>query len=362
MDHCSTLIVSIDKILTSNYTTICQNPTYKYLIEKVLGYKDEETSLYTHLEHVFFQGVQPTKNFNIRNLKDIADRLRCVDTMLMDVGSYGIDGFPLIEVIIDDVGNLVLWEGNNRLAVCACLGISHIPVYVTNRSTRWLAFKQRLFDEYNAKKLYNPINHPDFADWEVVNQSVRFANIKQSIKKQIDPLLGKDNPYNYNIFVGGVCRVDKELTHMSVVDLCCHYGYFSHAFCRHGYSVTGVEHNAMYYEGAKYLNHYNNHFVDFVHADVHWYVKNKMEPTDITLLLNIIYHLIKDRDRCSELLTEIGKHSRILVTDYTPDKEMSIAAFKKFIKVNTGMHFVEDVYNNPVENRITMLFMKGKVL
>jgi hypothetical protein len=362
MDHCTTLIVPVEKLLSSEYKFIQHTDTYRYIIESTLGFKDDQTLLYKHLQDLFNKGISGSKLFGINSLKGIVKRLRCVDGMTNDFIKGNSSAFPLIEVIIDDMGNIVLWEGNNRAAVYAYVGMKGIPARVVNRSKRWLDFKDMLACEYSEKKLYNPIVHPDFADWDIMNQPLRFVTIRNKLTNLIEPVLGPTElPDNYNMLVGGTYRVEKELRHTSMLDLCCHYGYMSHSFRNIGYDVTGVELNRQYYYGAKYLNHYNNHYVEFINADIFWFADNIMVNTDVVLLLNIMYKIMDRTEDSIALLNKIGDFSTIFVTDYTPDKNLSMTQFKSYISKNTGMKFDSIVYFNPVNKRTTMIFLKGKV-
>jgi hypothetical protein len=84
---------------------------------------------------------------------------------------------------------------------------------------------------------------------------------------------------------------------------------------------------------------------------------------DVVLLLNIMYHFIKDKKLydCKLLLNTIGERSSLLVTDYTPNPKLSKDKFIKYVESNTGMQFVDNIYINNVEDRTTILFMKEEV-
>jgi len=278
--------------------------------------------------------------------------------MLDKIKINGIGNFPLIEIIIDDYGNLVLWEGNNRAAICSFIGLEYLPVHVMARSDRWVKFKQQLIDEYGDKRLYNPINHPDFITWNFINQPMRFDWIYDFTVgyHKAELKINDTSDVTYDMLLAGGYRKDTDIRHFSLLDLGCHYGYFSHMFADYNFDVIGIEQNKMYYEGAKYLNHYNKHFVDFINGDIFWYVSHCEKKFDVVLTLNVIYHLLKLPELCSKMLKKIGDICKLFFTDYTLDENMPIGDFKRMIMKETGFREFHSLGKNPTENREMIVF------
>lgn len=356
LEHCDTLILSIDKIYASDGTLVRESPMYKSLLELTQGINFKNTTLFKYYEQYLNNNIHPTRIFGIETTKDIENRLYLLQKLCDEIKAYGFTNVPMVEVTIDDLGRFITWEGNNRLSVCLFLGIQEINVRIVGRAKKWIDFKQQLYNEYGKQILYNPITHPDFCNWPLVNQPIRWSWIRNSIDKYLSIKTDILKPCTDDFSNNGFIKNDGEVIHKTAIDLGCHYGYFSHNLANMNYVVTGVEHNTTYCNGAKYLNYHNNHFVDFINTDICDYIEKTNNKYDIILLLNVLYHILKNSDHSLLLLKKIGEITNLFFTDYTPtDNEMNIEEYIDFLKDVTGFKICEKLGTNIVEGRVLLV-------
>lgn len=355
LTHCNTLIVPTERLLSCMGTSLRETMTHKTLVERMMGAPTEETSLYNYFHNCLDGGLHPHRFCGITTEEDIAKRIQEIERLRDEIGQSGFSAVPLIQVSIDDFGRFVVYEGNNRAAICLFLGIESLNVYVVNRSQKWLDFKQQLHDEYQKQTLYNSIPHPDFVDWDIVHYPIRFSWVKDALKKYlIKPVDVKGKPSG-DMQNGGFIRREKEYTHLRILDLGCHIGFFSHQLSQNGFDVTGIDQNAAYIAGAQYLNHYYSHFVNFRHYDINEYIGQTQEHYDGILLLNVLYHILRDREKAETTLQKIGAISSAFITDYTPeDNDMTLSEYTDYLQEVTGFTVCEELGTNLSDNRISL--------
>ena len=90
-----------------------------------------------------------------------------------------------IKVAINERGQIVITDGLHRAAAAYVLGLVHIPVEIVYRHERWQALKYALMEANGGVKLYQPIDHPDFASWPAwrVDTAARVKAIVASLPK-----------------------------------------------------------------------------------------------------------------------------------------------------------------------------------
>ena len=98
-----------------------------------------------------------------------------------------------IEVAINDRGQIVITDGLHRAAAAYAGGLAHTPVEIVYRHEQWQALKYALMEANGGVKLYQPIDHPDFASWPTwrVDTKARAKAIFASLPKS-RPLYGVD--------------------------------------------------------------------------------------------------------------------------------------------------------------------------
>jgi SAM-dependent methyltransferase len=70
-----------------------------------------------------------------------------------------------IKVAINDRGQIVITDGLHRAAAAYAVCLLPIPAEIVYRHEQWWALKYALMDLNDGVRLYQPIDHPDFASW-----------------------------------------------------------------------------------------------------------------------------------------------------------------------------------------------------
>ena len=94
-----------------------------------------------------------------------------------------------VEVRIKNDGSIKVVDGNHTVSILRHLRHRYrITVKVVEREDGWLNLKMGLYNFYGKKLLYQPVEHPDFDDWDVDRESVDRWN---AIKDAIGDIKGK---------------------------------------------------------------------------------------------------------------------------------------------------------------------------
>jgi len=136
---------------------------------------------------------------------------------LIESMRYGWDGPPIIAGI-NRRGEIVITDGWHRSAAALALGIETIPVAIHYRSDKWWEFKHAVRKLNHGCKLYQPIDHPDFAHW---------------------PVWRKDTKARIDVIAGFL----KERGRKYVNDIGCHSGAISFGLHGAGFVVHAVDSN-----------------------------------------------------------------------------------------------------------------------
>ena len=185
---------------------------------------------------------------------------------------YRPDIYGHIEVMIDDFGEIKLYEGHHRFAILRALDPSKVlDVKVIHRSERWLDFKNSIYRNCQYKKsTYQRILHPDFNDWEVhYDEGLRF----ESILKIIGDPKGK-----------------------RILDIGIQNGYFCFRLAKLGAEVTGIDNQERWVRLAEQFNlvfrtEISFHCNDFVNVLCHYHSKK----WDYGLFLNVFHWLLSQK-------------------------------------------------------------------
>ena len=112
------------------------------------------------------------------------------------VQSMALEGWKdgeRIKVAINDCGQVVITDGLHRAAAAYAALRARVPVEIVYRHERWQALKYALMEANGGVKLYQPIDHPDFASWPTwrADTAARAKTIVASLPKN-RPLYGVD--------------------------------------------------------------------------------------------------------------------------------------------------------------------------
>lgn len=202
-----------------------------------------------------------------------------------------------IEIKIGSNGELVVHDGHNRVSMLMHLRKpQEIPVVVRDRAKRWVTFKEKLYNLYDKKLLYQPMEHPDFQDW----------NLDRLSEDRLDAILGYlDNVKWKHVLDIGSCT-----------------GWFCRRFAERGAYAIGVERNRRRHELAKqsseicgfgtgnpayFCDTFENFLNDRVaHPDTVGQIR-----FDVILFLSVFHHYLR-RDveeawDAVQLISEYGK-------------------------------------------------------
>jgi len=230
--------------------------------------------------------------------KDFLERCRQLDELYKDIKNNGFktqkmlgNGEKLkhrgirevrdeISIAIGRDGNLIHYDGQNRLAITKILNLNQVPVKIYRRHKKWMKFRKKLFHyvkkEMNGRAL-EPLLHPDFGDIPSVWGNKRLEIIKKNIKMENGKLL----------------------------DMGAHWGYFCHKFEEIGFHCTAFEdlpENLYFLRKLKRAGNMNFKVIDQPTYDF----KDNLH-FDIVLMLNLSHYLLEKKERHNQFVKLLRK-------------------------------------------------------
>ena len=198
-----------------------------------------------------------------------------------------------IQVRIMNDGSYRLVDGTHTVSIIKHLKISPtVEAQVVEREQGWLELKQSLYNMYGRKLLYQPVNHPDFADWEIDRESEDRWEI---IKPYLD-VSGK-----------------------KVLDVGSNMGYFSERLTDMGAVVTGIDPNQTRVDFANILADYHEYDEDnplYLCASFETHLRDN--TYDAVLVLSLLHHYLRRgfkefcdavqliSEKCDKMILEVG--------------------------------------------------------
>ena len=192
--------------------------------------------------------------------------------------------FDEVSIHIGKDGVLYLCQGRHRLVFARLLNVESIPVNIVARHTKWYDFVKEVYEFINKSngKLINPITHVEFQYFPSIFGPETFNLIKNKIEK-------KD---------------------ARILDLYCHWGYFTHEMNNLGYNCTAYLGNKDNLPFVKKLRRSKNRDFDIITGDISSCFKNE-KGFDVVLLLG----LFNDYKSDSKTLKILGTILDNLVTN-----------------------------------------------
>lgn len=197
---------------------------------------------------------------------------------------------------IHNDGSIVLDIGTEIVARALRDNIQTIPVEIIGRMSKWREIVTNLSQVYSGKKLYQPINHPEFNDWEIARGNERI----DLINPHFPTLQGK-----------------------RVLDVGCCLGHFSRWAYNKNAEVVGIEGFKTFYETAKMLNHLENTDVRYDRSGVvEWLHKDKSQ-FDLIVCLSIIHNIAQQGhpEQAKWALQELSQRSPRMIFDIGEEGE-----------------------------------------
>ncbi|MCL4300664.1 MAG: class I SAM-dependent methyltransferase [Anaerolineae bacterium] len=176
-----------------------------------------------------------------------------------------------LSVNIGRHGDMLLNQGEHRLAIAKVLELPRIPVIITGRHPQWVQFKREIM-AYTRQQpngaVYTPLLHPDLAWVPAQRGHERFDFIQKFLLSR-----------------GG-----------TMLDIGCNLGYFCHRFEEIGFACTGVELDpALFYFLEKLKRAANKNF-QTVNGSIFDYMQQEPGTYDVVLALAVFHHFIKSEN------------------------------------------------------------------
>ena len=174
---------------------------------------------------------------------------------------------PRISCTIHTDGSLALSDISDEYNAALSLreGYDKVPVNVWIRMKGWRDFVTSLYSVYGKKQLYQPIDHPEFADWTVVRGNERIDLLESVISN----LEGK-----------------------KVLDVGSCLGHLSRWAYTKGAKVEGIEGHNIFYRAANHLNVMEGTDVKYYCDDiVRWVEERKGLSYDAIFCLSVIHNI-----------------------------------------------------------------------
>lgn len=194
-------------------------------------------------------------------------------------------------------GKICVVQGNKRVALCRTYEGDDfcVDVRILGVAKTWKESIDHLKKLSSGKtKLYQPIEHPVFAEWDVTQPCrERWDMIENAVKSTMGMYRG------------------------SVLDLGCHTGWFCRRFSENGFNnVVGVENQLPVVDMAKAMETWNVHNrtrVEYIYGDV--FDLGKPPNADIVLCLSLLMHMFKEPEKAWRLLEQISERTQLMFVD-----------------------------------------------
>lgn len=225
-----------------------------------------------------------------------------------------------ILVAINRNGDLIFYDGHNRLAISKILNLDKIPFKIIHRHEKWMEFRKKLFHyvkkEMNGRVL-EPLLHPDFGDIPSVWCNKRFEIIKR------------------NLTIKEGC----------LLDIGAHWGYFCHKFEEIGFNCTAIEDSPKNFYFLRKLKRAGNASFKIINKSMFDY--EDVLSFDVVLALNIFHYFLKEKEsyyKLRKLLRRLTAKEMYFQTDEPEEikrrggyKNCSPEEFVDFVVKNSNL-------------------------
>jgi len=272
--------------------TNCYKGHYQHFIE---GREWQETEFYQRVLNkiesgIFLWGCSSEEEFieRCRKLdklyKDIKNNGFMTQKMLDRRGILRHEGIreqdDEIQFAVDRNGNLIHFEGQNRLSIAKILDLEKIPFRIIFRHETWMKFRKEIIHYVKKEmggKTYLPLLHLDLSDIPSVWGNERFEIIKQNLTAN-----------------GG-----------RLLDIGAHWGYFCHRFEETGFHCTAVEDSPKNLYFLKKLKRAG--YADFKIISNSIFNYEGELNFDVVLALNLFHHFLKGKESYYQLIKLLRK-------------------------------------------------------
>jgi len=294
---------------------------YKKKIEKDIPWKETE-----YYQRVIKQIKSGNFKWSCKNVEEFDRRCEEWDSLYARIKEEGYKrGWHEDEVSVNigRNGEMIFNNGRHRLTFAKLLGIDKIPVKVTVRHKKWVAFKREILDySQNYKnKLYEKLTHPDLVNIPSVHKGKRYDIIKENltVKK------GK------------------------ILDIGCHWGYFCHKFEKQGFGCCCVEKSNLNLYFLKKLKRAENRKFQIIAHSVFEIPKNILSEFDVILALSVFHHFIKKENTYKKLIKLLKnlKSKELFFEPHNPEEPQMRGSYRNFDNNEFASFIVENSsFNN----------------
>ena len=329
---------------------------------KLIKFKERESykGFYQHFiegkkwpETIFYQSVlnqmeRGMFKWGCSSEKEFIERCRQLDELYKDIKNNGFKTQKMlgneeklkhrgirevsdeISVIVGRDGNLIHYDGQNRLAIAKILNLNQVPVKIYQRHKKWLKFRKKLF-QYVKKEMLGralePILHPDFVDIPSIWGNKRFEIIKKNIKIENGKLL----------------------------DVSAHWGFFCHKFEEMGFQCTAMDDsmkNIYFMKKIKCAERLNFNIISKSIFDYKDYEDFEDDLCfDVVLALNLFNQIIdiEEKNLCSKFVEIFGKIKAKEMYFQVPENG-SMEKIRKTNKYKNGIISSQKLIDNIIKN------------
>ena len=258
-----------------------------------------------------------------KNKEEWDQRFSMLDSIYHDIKTNGYHPQKIedyISVNIGRSGQLLFNDGRHRLTFCKLLEVPKIPVRITVRHSKWVMFKNEIFDYTKSRKgkVYAPLTHIDLQSVSSGYGHKRFELIQKNITAR-----------------------DKG----TLLDIGSHWGYFCHKFEEEGFHCYAVEKDFHNYYFLNKLKIAENRGFTTAHADITEIFEKS--HYDVVLALNVLHQFTKTAKSYGKLVKFL-RRLKTIVMFFTPHqlseaqmqgayRNYSTQNFVTFLADNTGL-------------------------
>ena len=266
-----------------------------------------------------------TAMWGCTNESTFQERLRGIERLYRDIRDDGYrprHNFDEISVGIGRYGEVMLYDGEHRLAIATLLQLQSVPVRIIVRHPQWARFKTYVLEYANSHSggTYAPLLHPDLEWVSSFYGHKRFEIIRKVLS----------------------------VTSGTVLDIGCNWGYFCHRFEALGFECTGVERDPGNSYVLETLKRAANLRFDSFCGSIFDYKPGQPKSFDVVLALAIFHHFLKTADGVRQLrtfLSELRCSELYYIPHRTTESQMQDAFWNpgeeevlRFLGDNAGLH------------------------